>query len=110
MLSQYSLWNRTLLGRSLLGNEQAGETHVLLSKGELYTGSDGSEKDSICVYDYGFTSVRLEMKSWGGAALTPGNVEDMALLCTRLGGDIWLLLVIYTLHIQRGHPNQLQYG
>lgn len=92
-----------ILGNSLLAIDQADQIHALLCEGSLCTGSDGSEKDCIWDHAYGFSSGRIEGKVWGGAAVTSGNLEEMALLRTELGwGGIWMLLVVYILHVQRG--------
>ena len=40
-------------------------------------------------------------KVWDGAALTPGDAEDMASLCTELGEVIGVFLVLYAMQAQR---------
>ena len=107
ILRQYPQRYRALLGDSLLGNLQVDSIHALLLEGCLYAGSDGSEKDGIGAHAYGFTSGRELGKVWGGAAITPGNREEMASLRAELGGAIGILLVIYALQVQRGVSDQM---
>jgi len=80
MLLQYPYRYQAILGANKIGNEQAGKIFALINKGELYTGSDRSEKDGIGEHAYEFTSRRQVGTVWGGAATTPGNVEEMASL------------------------------
>ena len=91
MLAQYPPRYQALLGKDLLVNAQADNIHALLLKGELYAGSDGSEKDGIGAHAYGFTSNKYLGTVWGGAAVTPGNIEEMASLRSELGGAIGIL-------------------
>ena len=102
ILAQYPPRYQAILGKHILGNAQADKIHSLLIKGDLYAGSDGSEKGGIGAHAYGFTSNKFLGPVWGGAAITPGNVDEMASLRVELGGAIGLLLVIYALQIQRG--------
>ena len=44
MLAQYPPRYQALLGKDHLENAQADKIHALLLKGDLYAGSDGSEK------------------------------------------------------------------
>ena len=44
MLAQYPPRYQALLGKDLLENAQADNSHALLLEGGLYAGSDGSEK------------------------------------------------------------------
>ena len=53
MLSQYPPRYQAILGKDLLENAQADNIHALLLKGDLYAGSDGSEKDGIGAHAYG---------------------------------------------------------
>lgn len=107
ILSQYSSRYQTLLGSKQLRNEQGGEIYALLTKWELYVENDGSEKDGTGTHAYRFTNARKTGKVWGGAALTPGNVDEMASLRAELGGAIEGILVIYVLQAQQwssSHP------
>lgn len=83
---QYLMRYRALLEHNLLGNEQADAIYFLLCEGGMCAGSDGSEKDGIGAHAYGFTSGKTVGKVWGGAAITPGNVDWMASLRADLGG------------------------
>lgn len=70
-------------------------------KVELYTGSEGSEKEGIEAHAYSFTSGRMEGVVWGGAVVTLGCVDEMALIRTELGGAVGILLVLYAIQVQR---------
>ena len=72
-------------------------------QGALYAGSDGSEKDDIGSYAYGFTSSRQVDNVWGRAVLIPGGAEEMTSLRTELGAAIGILLVLYAIQVQRGN-------
>ena len=102
MLAQYPPRYQAILGKDLLANAQADNIYDLILKGDLYAGSDGSEKEGIGAHAYGFTSNKYLGMVWRGAAVTPGNVEEMASPRAELGGAIGILLVIYALQVQRG--------
>jgi len=97
ILLQYLSRLKGILGDNKLANTQVDQIHALLLRGELYAGSDGSEKEGIGAHVYGFMSGKEEGIVWGGAAITPGCVEEMASLCAELGSAIGILMVPYAL-------------
>ena len=102
MLEQYPARYQDILGEQQITNTMADAIQCLMIQGKLYTGSDGSEKEEIGDHAYGFTSGIIEGDVWGGAAITPGGVNEMAFLRSEHTGEIGILLVLYALQVRHG--------
>ena len=83
-------------------NTMAAQTQRLMLQGNLYAGSDGSEKEGIGAHAYGFTSGIIEGAVWGGAGITLGGLNEMVSLRAEHAGAIGILLVLYALQVRYG--------
>ena len=76
----------------------------------MYAGSDGLVKKGFGAHEYGFTSNIEEGKVWRDASITPGLASEMSLFRTEHGGDLGVLLMIYTLQIYMGTKDTSGYN
>ena len=73
ILEQLDACYRIMLGNNLLYDDAVEQIVLLLMKGQLYAGSDGSVKDERGAHAYGFTSGKDVGEIWGDSSITPGS-------------------------------------
>ena len=89
--------------RPLMGDEFKFNSDMMveftewLEEGDIYGGSDGSVINGIGAHSFVITNAQRETTMWGGAATTPGSIEEMASQRAEHAGSIAVLIMLHIL-------------
>ena len=85
VLDLYEDCFKAIIGSIIFGEEQVRDIIHLIKDGNLYTGSDGLEKDGRGSHTYGFISNTFDSTIWGGCRTHPRHqtINDFPTCGTR---------------------------
>lgn len=96
-LQSYPSHYRALLGNFHPNSEDYQQILLWMKDGVLYAGSDGSVEAAFGAHSFCFTNGHQQSIIIGGAAQTPGSMDEITSLRAELAGAICLVLIIHAI-------------